>query len=99
MVVGLTWAPLLVLCLMQGSALGGQIKIPFLFDFSMYGRFVIGLPLLVFAEIVIDPAIRGAVGEFVRAGIVPPSEWPATWSAGSSCTQCHRGSSRRERGV
>jgi hypothetical protein len=35
---------------------------------------LLGLPLLLLAEIVIDPAIRRAVAEFVHAGIVPPDE-------------------------
>jgi hypothetical protein len=74
--VALTWLPLLFLSLKDGLALGDRVKIPFVYDFSTYGRFLVGLPLLVLAEIVLDPAIRLAVGEFVNTGIVPDQERP-----------------------
>ncbi len=73
-VVVLTWAPLLLLSLKDGLAFGHQVRVPFLYDFSMYGRFLLGLPLLLLAEVVIDPAVRQAVGEFVEAGLVKDHE-------------------------
>jgi hypothetical protein len=42
----------------------------------MYGRFLIGLPLLLLAELVIDPAIRQAVAEFVDARLLKDQELP-----------------------
>jgi hypothetical protein len=74
--VALTWLPLLLLSLKDGLAFGHRVKIPLLYDFSIYARFLIGLPLFVLAEIVIDPGIRRALAQFVRAGIVPESELP-----------------------
>jgi hypothetical protein len=74
--VALTWLPLLLLSLKDGVAFGDQVKIPFLYDVSMYGRFLLCLPLLLLAETVIDPAIRQAVGEFVNGGIVSAEELP-----------------------
>jgi hypothetical protein len=68
--VAIAWLPLLGLSLKGGLAFGHRVQIPLLYDFSMYGRFLVGLPLLVLAEIVIDPAIRRSVEEFVNAGIV-----------------------------
>jgi hypothetical protein len=73
--VALAWLPLLVLSIRDGVAFG-QVKLPLLYDFSMYGRFMLGLPLLVLAEIVIDPAIRSAVAEFVHTGIVAEQDIP-----------------------
>jgi len=75
--VALTWLPLLLLSLKDGLAFGNRVRIPFLYDFSTYGRFLLSMPLLLIAEIVIDPAIRQAVGEFVHAGVVPGQELPA----------------------
>ena len=68
--VAITWLPLLILSLKDGYAFGYQVKIPLLYDYSMYGRFLLGMPLLILAEIVIDPAIRRSVLEFVQSGIV-----------------------------
>ncbi|HTS57674.1 MAG TPA: hypothetical protein VMH03_09005 [Terriglobales bacterium] len=74
--VALTWLPLLLLSLKDGVAFGNQVRIPLLYDVSMYARFLLCLPLLLLAEIVIDPSIREAVGEFVNGGIVPAEELP-----------------------
>ena len=49
--VAVTWLPLLLLSLKDGFAFGHQVRIPLLYDFSMYGRFLLGLPLLILAEI------------------------------------------------
>jgi hypothetical protein len=71
------WLPLLVLSLREGMAFGHSVRIPFLYDFAMYGRFLLGLPLLLFAELLIDPVVRQAVSEFVNARLVPDQELPA----------------------
>jgi hypothetical protein len=75
--VALTWLPLLVLSLKDGLALGDKVKIPLLVDFSTYGRLLFALPLLLIAEVVIDPGIRSAVGEFAEEEIVPEKELPS----------------------
>ena len=74
--VVLAWLPLLLLSLKDGTAFGHQVRIPFLYDLAMYGRFLLGLPLLLLAEVVIDPAIRQAVAEFIDATIMPDEELP-----------------------
>jgi hypothetical protein len=74
--VALTWLPLLLLSLKDGLAYGNLVRVPLLSDFSMYGRFLLGLPLLLLAEVVIDPAIRTAVAEFLDAHLVQDRELP-----------------------
>lgn len=74
--IALTWLPLLLLSLKDGIAFGHQVKVPLLYDFSIYGRFFLGLPLLLFAETVIDPAIRMALQEFLDANIIAGEELP-----------------------
>jgi hypothetical protein len=76
-VVALTWLPLLLLSLKGGLAFGHRVVVPLLFDLSVYGRFLLGLPLLMSAEVIVDPSIRVAVGEFVDAHLVPDEELPA----------------------
>jgi len=74
--VAVTWLPLLLISLKDGLAFGRHVRVPFLYDISMYGRFLLALPLLVLAEVVIDPAIRRAVAEFSHSGIVPEAQIP-----------------------
>ena len=52
------------------------MRIPLLYDFATYGRLLLCLPLLVVAEIVIDPAIRLSIRQFVEAGIVQDDVLP-----------------------
>jgi len=75
-VVAVTWLPLLLASLKDGLAFGHRVSIPFLLDVSMYGRFLLALPLLLLGEIIIDPAIRLAVAEFLDAGLIPDQELP-----------------------
>ena len=72
--IAITWLPLLLLSFTQGVAAGHSVTIPLLYDFATYGRLLLALPLLLVAEVVIDPAIRNAVEEFIESGIVQDSE-------------------------
>jgi hypothetical protein len=66
----ITWLPLLVLSALQGVAIGNTVKIPFLFDFAASVRFLIAGPLLIIAEIIIDPRIKIIVRHFISSGLV-----------------------------
>jgi hypothetical protein len=41
----LTWVPLLALSAAEGRALGGEVRIPFLYDFGTYALFLVAVPL------------------------------------------------------
>jgi hypothetical protein len=73
----LTWLPILALSIAEGTAWGNKVKIPLLHDFSIYGRFFVALPLLIAAEIVIDPFIRRVVSLFNSSGIIREGDLPA----------------------
>jgi hypothetical protein len=70
------WLPLLLLSLIGGHALGGAIKIPFLHDIEAHARFLVALPALIAAELIVHLRIRPAVLEFVERSIVVPEELP-----------------------
>ncbi|SDF22196.1 hypothetical protein [Terriglobus roseus] len=65
----LTWVPLLVLTLMHGTAFDG-VRIPFLRDFSVHSRFLLGIPLLMLAELVLAPRIAETAEQFLLARII-----------------------------
>jgi len=77
----LTWVPLLALSLAKGTAIGSRTNITLLRDFSVYGRFLLGLPLLIIAEVVIDPWIQRVVSIFKTSGIVRKEDLPAYYAA------------------
>src|SRR5471030_2635943 len=48
----LTWLPLLLLSALQGKLLGGSATVPFLLDMEVHSKFLIAVPLLIAAELV-----------------------------------------------
>jgi hypothetical protein len=72
-VVVVAWLPLLVLSLLDGVAVGTAVKVPFLFDVDSHLRFLISLPILIAAELIIHQRTRVVVGQFFGQGLVPGS--------------------------
>jgi hypothetical protein len=68
-----TWLPLLVLSIVSGTAFGG-IKVPFLVDLEVHVRFLLALPLLIGAEVLVYQRIRATVRQFIDRGIIVPDE-------------------------
>jgi hypothetical protein len=67
----ITWLPLLALSIAEGHAWGDSVKVPFLFDVDVHARFLLALPLLIVAELVVHRRMRLVVGTFVKRGLVP----------------------------
>lgn len=65
-----SWLPLLVLSLIDGQAVGGGIKIPFIYDIEAHVRFLVALPILVGAELLVHSRILPTPKRFVERGIV-----------------------------
>lgn len=78
--------PLLVLSFIEGHALGG-IKIPFLYDIEAHVRFLVALPILVGAELIVHSRIRPAVRRFVERRIVVAEDLPRFNAAIASATR------------
>ena len=71
------WLPLLILSAFQGLALGGSVRIPFLFDFPISVRLLLSLPLLILAENVIDVRTQMVVEHFIQSGLVRKNDHSA----------------------
>jgi hypothetical protein len=69
------WLPLFLLSLLDGKAVGG-VRIPFLYDIEMQARFLLTLPLLIVAELMVHKRIRTIVQQFVDRGIIPEGLLP-----------------------
>ncbi|MGZ5061796.1 MAG: hypothetical protein ACXWAU_07990, partial [Usitatibacter sp.] len=65
------WLPLLVLALAGGEAFGGAAAIPFVKDVEVHLRFLVAMPLLVAAELLVHVRLRPVAGEFLARGLVP----------------------------
>jgi len=69
-----TWLPLLVLSVLGGQATGNALAVPFLRDFELHVRFLVALPLLVVAELVVHQRMQPVIRLFRERGIVPLHE-------------------------
>jgi hypothetical protein len=70
------WVPILLLSAIEGHTLGGAIKIPFLYDIEAHVRFLVALPILIAAELVVHQRIHPVVRQFVERRIVVAEDIP-----------------------
>ena len=69
----LAWLPLLVLSALEGQALRGNVAVPFLLDIDVHIRFLVALPLLIIAELVVHQRMRFVVRQFLERNLIPES--------------------------
>jgi hypothetical protein len=72
----LAWLPLLVLSVLEGRALGGSVTMPFLLDLEVQIRYLLALPLLIGAELVVHRRMRPILEIFEERRLIPQSAVP-----------------------
>jgi hypothetical protein len=72
----ITWFPLLLLAMWEGRALWGEIRVPFLLDAETHARFLVAMPLLILAELVVHIRMRPVVGQFIARDLIPDADLP-----------------------
>jgi len=76
----LCWVPLAVLSLAQAHFLGGA-KLAFFRDIETHIRFLVSLPVLILAEVIVHQRIRPVVKRFVERRVVTPEELTKFYAA------------------
>jgi hypothetical protein len=76
-----TGVPLVLLTFPSGLLLGNRVDVPLLQDPGFYSRYVVVLPLLVFAEAIVATSLAVQTGFFLESGLVPQNEQPRFESA------------------
>lgn len=71
-----TWLPLLLLSAWEGRAWWGTTEVPFLLNFEVHARFLLALPLLVVAELVVHARMRRALVQFLSRDLVRAADVP-----------------------
>jgi len=69
------WLPLLLLSQVAGKAWRGG-GLPFLYDIEMHARFLVALPLLIGAELLVHQRLRLVVGQFIERDIITEAVLP-----------------------
>jgi hypothetical protein len=92
---GLAWLPLLVLSALNGAAWGGAVRLPLLEDVEAYARFLVAMPLLIIAELVVHIRMRPVIQEFLERDLVPDNA-SHKFEAAIASALCLRNSVRME---
>ena len=71
-----TWFPLLLFSVFSGEVLGSESKVPFFYDLDVHLRFLVALPLLLIAELIVHLRIRPIVWQFIDRGIISKRDRP-----------------------
>ena len=70
----IAWLPLLLLATLSGSLFDGGVAVPFLYDVEVHVKFLVALPLLVMAELVVHQRMRTVVSTFGARHLVAPAD-------------------------
>lgn len=70
----IAWLPLFLFSMLKGQAWGDSLNLPFIEDFDVHIRFLVALPILIFAEILVHQRISIVVKEFIERNLIPESE-------------------------
>src|SRR5262249_21251163 len=66
----IAWLPMLLFSLIEGTALGNKVAVPFLADIETHTRYLIALPLLIYAELLVHTRMRPMVKQFLERNLV-----------------------------
>ena len=72
----LAWLPLLLLAALEGNLLGGNVAVPFLMDVEVHIKFLLAIPLMVGAELVVHRRMRLVVKQFLDRKLIPEQAMP-----------------------
>jgi len=69
--ITVSWLPLLALSAWEGNAWGHNVALPFLKDIDTHARFLVSLPLLIGAELVVHQRMRDVIRQFLERKLIP----------------------------
>jgi hypothetical protein len=72
----LAWLPLLLLSALEGQLIGGSVAVPFLMDVEVHIKFLVAIPLLISAELVVHRRMRLLVKQFLDRNLIPEHAMP-----------------------
>jgi hypothetical protein len=76
----LTWVPLAIMSTIEGHLFGGH-NLQFLNDVESHVRFLVALPTLILAEVIVHRRTHGIMGTFLKRQIITSEETPKFYAA------------------
>src|SRR5215472_5589278 len=74
-ITAIAWLPLFILAVLSPGS-GSSSRVSFFQDVEVHARFLVALPVLIAAELIVHLRIRPAVRRFVERRIVLPQDMP-----------------------
>ena len=74
--VSITWVPLAVLAAHDGHLLGARLPVPFLLDVETHIRFLVAVPLLLAAELIVHRRLLPVARTFLERNLIPREAMP-----------------------
>lgn len=65
------WLPILLLTAFEGRLVGESVAVPFLWDADFHIRFLVSMPLLIVAELVVNRRIPSMINQFLERRLIP----------------------------
>ena len=78
--IGITWLPLFLLAVVNPFA-GSADRVSFLRDIEVHARFLVGLPALIAAELLVHSRMLPVARRFVERRIILPKDFPRFYRA------------------
>jgi hypothetical protein len=72
----ITWVPLLALSALEGHLLRGSVAVPFLLDVETHVRFLVVVPLLLAAELIVHQRLLTVTRTFLERNLIPAAAMP-----------------------
>jgi hypothetical protein len=69
--VFLAWVPLALISMAEHGFAGESVKVPFVKDVTVHARYLVAMPLLIVAELIVHQRMRTIVRQFVARDLVP----------------------------
>jgi hypothetical protein len=69
----LCWLPVFLFAALEGSLLGGTVTVPFLLDWDYHIRFLVSVPLLIMAELLVHRRMLPLTKQFHLRHLIPDS--------------------------
>ncbi|HET7778113.1 MAG TPA: hypothetical protein VFL07_06135 [Rudaea sp.] len=70
----IAWLPLAVLSLLGGRFLPGSAAVPFLLSAEVHIRYLVAVPLMIAAELVVHQRMRAVLQQFLARDLIPTAE-------------------------
>ena len=70
-ITAFSWLPLLLLSAERGTEWGDLVSLPFIHDIDAHARFLISLPLIVGADLIVHQRMRNVINQFLERGLIP----------------------------